>query len=107
MGGGPREAAEHFMEIHASRIVTDDNRHRHHSTRKDYPSLQGELKVDDIVIYLERLREKAERAAPPTRRTQETQTLPATLLPMTPTFLLQELPSTSQTQHLHQVSRIL
>lgn len=105
MGGGPREAAEHFMELHSTRILADDSRQRHHSPRKDY--LQAELKVDDIVTYLERLRERAERAAPPTRRTQETQTLPATLLPMTSTFLLQELPSTSQTQHLHQVDRIV
>ncbi|XP_014482609.1 PREDICTED: uncharacterized protein LOC106748520 isoform X1 [Dinoponera quadriceps] len=103
MGGGPREAAEHFMELHSSRILADESRHRHHSPRKDY--LQADLKVDDVVTYLERLRERAERAAPPTRRTQETQTLPATLLPMTPTFLLQELPSApQQPQHLHQTT---
>lgn len=99
MGGGPRDVAEHFMELHSSRILADD-RTRHHSPPRDY--LQAELKVDDVITYLERLRERVERVAPPSRRTQETQTVPAALLPVTSTFLLQELPS-APTQHLHQV----
>lgn len=101
MGGGPRDVAEHFMELHSSRILADDSRNRHHSPRKDY--LQSELKVEDVITYLERLRERAERVAPPSRRTQETQTVPAALLPVTSTFLLQELPSSPAPQHLHQV----
>ncbi|XP_076234783.1 zinc finger transcriptional factor charlatan isoform X1 [Calliopsis andreniformis] len=100
MGGGPRDVAEHFMELHSSRILADDSRNRHHSPRKDY--LQSELKVEDVITYLERLRERAERVAPPSRRTQETQTVPAALLPVTSTFLLQELPSSPAPQHLHQ-----
>ncbi|OAD59347.1 Protein charlatan [Eufriesea mexicana] len=91
MGGGPRDVAEHFMELHS-----------HRSPRKDY--LQAELKVEDVISYLERLRERAERVAPPSRRTQETQTVPAALLPVTSTFLLQELPTAPTPQHLHQVS---
>lgn len=100
MGGGPRDVAEHFMELHSSRILVDDSRNRHHSPRKDY--LQTELKIEDVISYLERLRERAERVAPPSRRTQETQTVPAALLPVTSTFLLQELPSSPAPQHLHQ-----
>lgn len=104
MGGGPREVAEHFVELHSSRIIGDDTRNRHHSTRKDY--LHNELKLEDVVTYLERVRDRAERSAPPSRRTQETQTVPATLLPATSTFLLQELPSApSISQHLHQVTK--
>ncbi|XP_024935947.1 uncharacterized protein LOC107263259 isoform X2 [Cephus cinctus] len=102
MGGGPREVAEHFTELHSSRIIGDDSRNRHHSPRKDY--LQAELKIEDVVAYLERVRERAERAAPPLRRTQETQTVPTALLPPSSTFLLQELPSTPAPQHLHQSS---
>ncbi|XP_066591014.1 zinc finger protein Xfin isoform X2 [Prorops nasuta] len=102
MGGGPREVAEHFMELHSSRIIGDDARNRHHSPRKDY--LQADLKIDEVISYLERVRERAERSAPPSRRTQETQTVPAALLPMTSTFLLQELPSTQTPTHLHQNS---
>ncbi|CAK9808325.1 Protein charlatan [Anthophora plagiata] len=102
MGGGPRDVAEHFMELHSSRILADDSRNRHHSPRKDY--LQSELKVEDVISYLERLRERAERVAPPSRRTQETQTVPASLLPVTSTFLLQELPSAPAPQHLHQTT---
>lgn len=102
MGGGPREVAEHFVELHSSRIIGDETRNRHHSPRKDY--LQNELKLEDVVTYLERVRDRAERSAPPSRRTQETQTVPATLLPATSTFLLQELPSAPVSQHLHQVS---
>lgn len=102
MGGGPRDIAEHFMELHSSRILGDDSRNRHHSPSKDY--LQSEeLKVEDVISYLERLRERVERVAPPSRRTQETQTVPAALLPVTSTFLLQELPSAPAPQHLHQV----
>ncbi|XP_036148578.1 protein charlatan isoform X2 [Monomorium pharaonis] len=97
---GPREIAEHFVEHHPSRILADGNRNRHHSPRKDY--LQIDFKIEDIVTYLERLRERAERAAPPSRRTQETQTVPAALLPVTSSFLLQELPSASAPQHLQQ-----
>lgn len=104
MGGGPRDVAEHFMELHSSRILADE-RNRHHSPRKDY--LQTELKVEDVISYLERLRERAERSAPPSRRTQETQTVPAALLPVPSTFLLQELPSAPAPQHLHQVNLIL
>ncbi|GAB1861823.1 Protein charlatan [Camponotus japonicus] len=100
MGGSPRELAEHFMELHSSRILPDNSRNRHHSPRKDY--LQTELKIEDVVMYLERLRERAERAAPPSRRTQETQTVPAALLPVTSSFLLQELPSVPAPQHLQQ-----
>ncbi|XP_071869125.1 zinc finger transcriptional factor charlatan isoform X4 [Bombus fervidus] len=101
MGGGPRDVAEHFMELHSSRILGDDSRNRHHSPSKDY--LQSEeLKVEDVISYLERLRERVERVAPPSRRTQETQTVPAALLPVTSTFLLQELPSAPAPQHLHQ-----
>ncbi|KAG5321252.1 CHN protein, partial [Pseudoatta argentina] len=96
---GPREIAEHFMEHHASRILAD-SRNRHHSPRKDY--LQTDFKVEDVVMYLERLRERAERAAPPSRRTQETQTVPATLLTTTSSFHLQELPSAPALQHLQQ-----
>ncbi|XP_018047938.1 PREDICTED: zinc finger protein 260 [Atta colombica] len=96
---GPREIAEHFMEHHASRILAD-SRNRHHSPRKDY--LQTDFKIEDVVMYLERLRERAERAAPPTRRTQETQTVPATLLTTTSSFHLQELPSAPALQHLQQ-----
>ncbi|XP_011056629.1 PREDICTED: uncharacterized protein LOC105147347 isoform X2 [Acromyrmex echinatior] len=96
---GPREVAEHFMDHHASRILTD-SRNRHHSPRKDY--LQTDFKIEDVVMYLERLRERAERAAPPTRRTQETQTVPATLLTTTSSFHLQELPSAPALQHLQQ-----
>ena len=100
MGGGPRDVAEHFMELHSSRILADD-RNRHHSPPRDY--MHSELKVDDVISYLERLRERVERVAPPSRRTQETQTVPAALLPVTSTFLLQELPSAPAQQHLHQV----
>ncbi|XP_011872495.1 PREDICTED: protein charlatan isoform X2 [Vollenhovia emeryi] len=50
----------------------------------------------------ERLREHAERAAPPSRRTQETQTVPAALLPVTSSFLLQELPPAPAPLHLQQ-----
>jgi len=88
------------MEHHASRILAD-SRNRHHSPRKDY--LQTDFKIEDVVMYLERLRERAERAAPPTRRTQETQTVPATLLTTTSSFHLQELPSAPALQHLQQV----
>ncbi|XP_071573036.1 uncharacterized protein Chn isoform X2 [Temnothorax nylanderi] len=97
---GPREIAEHFMEYHPSRILADNSRNRHHSPRKDY--MQTDLKIEDVVMYLERLRERAERAAPPSRRTQETQTVPAALLPVTSSFLLQELPSAPAPQHLQQ-----
>ncbi|XP_063982144.1 uncharacterized protein Chn [Diachasmimorpha longicaudata] len=97
MNGGPRDIAEHFMELHSSRIL-DDSRNRHHSPRKDY--LQSDVKLEDILMYLERVRDRAERQAPPSRRTQETQTVPAALLPATTPFLLQELPSTPP-QHLH------
>ncbi|XP_029672955.1 uncharacterized protein LOC115241367 isoform X2 [Formica exsecta] len=100
MAGSPREIAEHFMEHHSSRILPDNSRNRHHSPRKDY--LQADLKAEDVVMYLERLRERAERAAPPSRRTQETQTVPAALLPVTSSFLLQELPSVPAPQHLQQ-----
>jgi len=89
MGSGPREIAEHFIELHSSRILTDSNRNRHHAPRKDY----FDFKIEDVILYLERLRERAERVAPPTRRTQETQTVPAALLPSTSSFLLEELPS--------------
>ncbi|XP_015440107.1 PREDICTED: zinc finger protein 335 [Dufourea novaeangliae] len=102
MGGGPRDVAEHFMELHSSRILADDSRNRPHSPRKDY--LQSDLKIEDVIPYLERLRERAERVAPPSRRTQETQTIPAALLPVTSTFLLQELPSSPAPQHLHQTT---
>ncbi|XP_070531494.1 zinc finger protein 865 isoform X4 [Cardiocondyla obscurior] len=98
MSNGPREIAEHFMEYHPSRILADSSRNRHHSPRKDY--LQSDFKIEDLVMYLERLRERAERAAPPSRRTQETQTVPAALLPVTSSFLLQELPSAPAPQHL-------
>lgn len=108
MGGGPRDIAEHFVELHSSRIIADDSRtrnhhHHHQSPRKDY--LQGDLKVEEVVSYLERVRDRAERGAPPSRRTQETQTVPAALLPVTTTFLIQELPTVSPTgqQHLQQV----
>lgn len=101
MAGGPREAAEHFIELHSSRILTDNSRNRHHSPRKDY--LQIDLKIEDIILYLERLRERAERVAPPSRRTQETQTVPAALLPVSSSFLLQELPSATA-PHLQQNS---
>ncbi|XP_033199586.1 zinc finger transcriptional factor charlatan isoform X2 [Bombus vancouverensis nearcticus] len=101
MGGGPRDVAEHFMELHSSRILGDDSRNRHHSPSQDYRQSE-ELKVEDVISYLERLRERVERVAPPSRRTQETQTVPAALLPVTSTFLLQELPSAPAPQHLHQ-----
>jgi len=91
------------MELHSSRFLVD-GRNRHHSPRKDY--LQTDIKVEDVVLYLERLRERAERAAPPSRRTQETQTVPAALLPVTSSFLLQELPSAAAPQHLQQVKYI-
>lgn len=102
MGGSPREAAEHFVELHPSRFLID-GRNRHHSPRKDY--LQADIKVEDVVLYLERLRERAERAAPPSRRTQETQTVSAALLPLNSSFLLQELPSAAAPQHLQQVTQ--
>ncbi|XP_078035205.1 zinc finger transcriptional factor charlatan isoform X2 [Augochlora pura] len=102
MRGGPRDVSEHFLEVHSSRILADDSRNRHHSPRKDY--LQSDLKIEEVISYLERLRERAERVAPPSRRTQETQTVPATLLPVTSTFLLQELPSSPAPQHLHQTT---
>ncbi|XP_011686704.1 PREDICTED: uncharacterized protein LOC105449279 isoform X2 [Wasmannia auropunctata] len=105
MSSGPRETAEHFMELHPSRILADSSRNRHHSPRKDY--LQIDLKPEDVVMYLERLRERAERAAPPSRRTQETQTVPAALLPVTSSFLLQELPSAPAPQHLQQNATIM
>ncbi|EZA61979.1 Protein charlatan [Ooceraea biroi] len=101
MGCGPREVAEHFIELHSARILTDNSRNRHHSPRKDY--MQIDLKIEDVILYLERLRERAERVAPPTRRTQETQTVPAALLPVTSSFLLQELPS-APTPHMQQNS---
>lgn len=106
MGGGPREVAEHFVELHSSRIIGDDSRNRHHSPRKDY--LQNDLKIDEVVSYLERVRDRAERAAPPSRRTQETQTVPAALLPVATNFLLQELPTapSATQQHLHQVKLV-
>ncbi|XP_034933742.1 uncharacterized protein chn [Chelonus insularis] len=97
MSGSPRDVAEHFIELHSSRIIVEDSRTRDHSSRKDYLS---DPKLEDILVYLERVREKAERIAPPSRRTQETQTIPAALLPATTPFLLQELPSTPP-QHLH------
>lgn len=86
--GIPREVAEHYMDLHYS-----DSRNRH---RKEY--LQTELKQEDVIMYLEKVRERAERIAPPLRRTQETQTVPPTLLPMTSTFLLQEISSVNQQQ---------
>lgn len=89
ISGSPRETAEHFMENHLR--VTDDGRNRHHSLRKDYV----DLKIEDINLYLEKLRERAERSAPPSCRTQETQTIPQTLLQNS----LLEMPSTSG-QHL-------
>ncbi|KAL0127844.1 hypothetical protein PUN28_003236 [Cardiocondyla obscurior] len=104
MSNGPREIAEHFMEYHPSRILADSSRNRHHSPRKDY--LQSDFKIEDLVMYLERLRERAERAAPPSRRTQETQTVPAALLPVTSSFLLQELPSAPAPQHLQNATPI-
>ncbi|XP_011502647.1 PREDICTED: zinc finger protein 865 [Ceratosolen solmsi marchali] len=103
MSSGPREVAEHFVELHSSRVGGEESsRGRLHSSRKDYLGA-GELKLEEVVSYLERVRDRAERSAPPTRRTQETQTIPAALLPVTSTFLLQELPSTPP-QHLHQSS---
>ncbi|KAG8038673.1 hypothetical protein G9C98_000228 [Cotesia typhae] len=95
--GSPRDIAEHFIELHSSRLL-DNRHHRGDSTRKDY--LHSDLKLEDILSYLEKVRDKAERISPPSRRTQETQTIPAALLPVTPNFLLQELPSTPP-QHLH------
>ncbi|XP_025073218.1 zinc finger protein 888 isoform X2 [Pogonomyrmex barbatus] len=100
MTSGPREIAEHFIEHHPSRILTDSSRNRHHSPRKDY--LQTDFKVEDMVMYLERLRERAERAAPPSRRTQETQTVPTAPLPVTSNFLMQDMSSASVPQHLQQ-----
>ncbi|CAD6208192.1 GSCOCG00010445001-RA-CDS [Cotesia congregata] len=94
--GNPRDIAEHFMELHSSRLL--DNRHHRDGTRKDY--LHSDPKLEDILSYLEKVRDKAERISPPSRRTQETQTIPAALLPVTSNFLLQELPSTPP-QHLH------
>ncbi|KAK0161174.1 hypothetical protein PV327_009673 [Microctonus hyperodae] len=99
MSGSPRDIAEHFIELHSSRIIGDDSRHRNSLSRKDYLHT-NDPKLEDIVSYLERVRDRAERGAPPLRRTQETQTIPAALLPATTTFLLQELPSTPP-QHLH------
>jgi hypothetical protein len=103
MGGGPREVAEHFVELHSSRVgaTEEGSRGRLHSSRKDYLGT-SDLKLEEVVSYLERVRDRAERSAPPTRRTQETQTIPAALLPATSAFLLQELPLTPS-QHLHQV----
>ncbi|XP_020279959.1 zinc finger protein 431 isoform X2 [Pseudomyrmex gracilis] len=97
----PREFADHFMENHSSRIVTDC-RNRH--SRVSYKDPQTDLTREEIILYLEKLRDKAERDGPkvPSRRTQETQTLPTPLSPVTPNFLLQELPSTSVPQHLQQ-----
>ena len=105
MAGNPREVADHFMDLHSTRIIGEDTRNRHHSPRKDYlQQSSSELKIEEVVTYLERVRDRAERSAPPSRRTQETQTVPAALLPATTTFLLQELPSTPTVQqHLHQV----
>ncbi|XP_057335202.1 zinc finger protein 570 [Microplitis mediator] len=96
--GSPRDVAEHFMELHSSRLLDDARHHRDHGSRKDY--LHSDPKLEDILSYLEKVRDKAERVSPPSRRTQETQTIPAALLPATSNFLLQELPSTPP-QHLH------
>ncbi|KAJ8670471.1 hypothetical protein QAD02_001730 [Eretmocerus hayati] len=103
MGGAPRDMAEHFVDMHSSRgLIEETNRVQRISGRKDYLSAANELRLEDVVSYLERLRDRAERGAPPSRRTQETQTVPATLLPVTSSFLLQELP-TALPQHLHQI----
>ncbi|XP_016840807.1 ecdysone-induced protein 74EF isoform X2 [Nasonia vitripennis] len=106
MGGGPRDVAEHFVEMHSSRFLAEEaSRGRLNSSgrSKDYLD-PSNLKIEDVVSYLERVRDRAERGHPPTRRTQETQTVPAALLPMAAsTFLLQELSSTPP-QHLHQSS---
>lgn len=98
-----REFADHFVENHSSRIMTDC-RNRH--SRVSYKDPQTDLIREEIILYLEKLRDKAEREGPkiPSRRTQETQTLPTSLSPATSNFLLQELPSTSAPQHLQPVS---
>lgn len=105
MGGGPRDVAEHFVDLHSSRFLVEEaSRGRLHSSSRSKDYLDpSNLKLEDVVTYLERVRDRAERGHPPTRRTQETQTVPAALLPMAAsTFLLQELSSTPP-QHLHQV----
>lgn len=108
MLGGPRDMAEHFAELHSSRLLgaisLDDARMRHQQLpiRKDYLSNQStDLKLDDLVAYLQCIKDQAERiVGPPLRRTQETQTLPSSLLPITSSFLLQELPPTPPQQLL-------
>lgn len=93
--------AEHFMDLHAPRL--DDGGGglgRNRMQRKDYLG-PSDFKLEEIVAYLEKLRERGDRlGALPTRRTQETQTVPAVLLPVTSSFLLQELPSTPPQQLL-------
>ena len=102
MGGGPRDVAEHFVDLHSSRLLAEETARRLSGRGKDYHLGPADMKLEEVVNYLERVRDRAERGAPPTRRTQETQTIPAALLPVTSSFLLQELPSTPP-QHLHQV----
>ncbi|XP_058805656.1 zinc finger protein 865-like isoform X2 [Phymastichus coffea] len=93
MVGGAREVAEHFIDLHAPRLDDSGSRGRMHRT--------NDFKLDEIVSYLEKVRERAVRLdVRPTRRTQETQTAPAVLLPVAPNFLLQELPSTPPQQLL-------
>lgn len=105
MGGGPREMAEHFTDLHSSRLVSEDSgRGRHQGSS---PPRNLGPQVEEIAAHLARFRERAERLAPPSRRTQMTQTIPATLMPVvTSSFLqLQDLPAAlAPTAHLIQVS---
>ncbi|XP_012267336.2 protein charlatan isoform X2 [Athalia rosae] len=94
LGGGPREVAEHFLGLHPSRISVDNHGGRSAECRK-------ESLADQLTHYLERVRERAERPSPPARRSQETQTIPAALLPPSASFLLHDIHAATSTQHSH------
>lgn len=103
LGGGPRDVAEHFLGLHPSRLAGEDGNVGHHAGR--LAECRKDSLADEITLYLERVRERAERPSPPSRRSQETQTIPATLLPPATSFLLHDVHAASSTQnsHLHQV----
>lgn len=105
MGGGPREVADHFLDLHSSRLLPEENGRGRHQGESSPRNLVPH--VDELVAHLARFRERAERQAPPSRRTQMTQTIPATLMPVvTSSFLqLQDLPAAlAPTAHLIQVN---
>ncbi|XP_015514211.2 protein charlatan isoform X1 [Neodiprion lecontei] len=99
LGGGPREVAEHFLGLHPSRVSVEDGGVGHHAGRST--ECRKDSLADEVTLYLERVRERAERPSPPSRRSQETQTIPAALLPPATSFLLHDVHAATSTQHAH------